>query len=53
MVETKTFTVSLTLSIEAKTENEALAVFEDLIKSGCYESGSIDVEEEEPQTAVA
>ena len=43
----KMFTVSLTLSVEAKTEDEALAVFETLIERKQYESGSFDVEEED------
>jgi phosphotransferase system HPr-like phosphotransfer protein len=42
-----TYTVTLTLSVEGRDENEAFQGFERLIKVGAYDHDSIEVEREE------
>ena len=43
-METKYYSVSLCLSIEADTEQEALTKFDEMVQKGQYDSGSVDVE---------
>jgi phosphotransferase system HPr-like phosphotransfer protein len=41
------YSVSITLSVDADDENEALNEFVSMIENGNYDSASIDIEEEE------
>lgn len=43
----RTFTVSITLSIEAETEEEAKVKFFDYIADGIYDHDSIEIELED------
>jgi len=44
-----TYTVSLTLSIEAETEAEAINEFDERVKSGHWAFDSVDIETEKEQ----
>ena len=48
----KVYSVSIVLSIGAGTEGEAIRKFTEKMQNGLYDSGSIDIELEEPESEV-